>query len=121
MFGDDSNDSVASDLTGSIPPVRQLGTADLTESDLALARNAAADILSRGKKDASQPWENPQTGTRGSVTPLASSYTGEDGRPCRDFLASYVRGTNEGWLQGAACRSSKGAWEIRNIKPWKQS
>jgi hypothetical protein len=32
-----------------------------------------------------------------------------------------VRGTNEGWLQGAACKSTTGAWEIRNMKPWKRS
>jgi len=122
MFGGDNKNVAASDdLTGSIPPVRHHDDTNLTESDLALARNAASDVLSRGNKDASQPWENPQTGARGSVTPLAASYTGEDGRSCQDFLASYVRGTNEGWLQGEACRSTKGAWEIRNMKPWKRS
>ena len=89
-----------------------------------LARNAASDVLSRGGKDVSQPWENPETGARGSVTPLTSTYTSE-GRTCRDFLASYVRGSNEGWLQGEACQNgsgdSKGPWEIRNLKPWKRS
>lgn len=122
MFGGDDKAALAAgDVTGAIPQVRVHDDTNLTESDLALARNAAADVLSRGKKDASQPWENPQTGARGSVTPLASSYTGEDGRACQDFLASYVRGTNEGWLQGAACRSVRGAWEIRDMKPWKRS
>jgi surface antigen len=111
----------ADDVTGSIVPVRLADDTNLTDSDLALARNAASDVLTRGTKDASQPWENPQTGARGSVTPLASAYTGEGGRTCRDFLASYVRGTNEGWLQGAACKSITGAWEIRNMKPWKRS
>jgi surface antigen len=123
MFGGDNKNvaAVDDDLTGSITPIRVHDDTNLSESDLALARNAASDILTRGAKDASQPWENPQTGARGSVTPLASSYTGEDGRPCQDFLASYVRGTNEGWLQGAACKSNGGAWEIRNMKPWKRS
>jgi surface antigen len=122
MFGGDKkNVAAADDLTGSITPVRLHDDTNLTDSDLALARNAASDVLTRGNKDASQPWENPQTGARGSVTPLASAYTGDDGRPCRDFLASYVRGTNEGWLQGEACQSGTGAWEIRNMKPWKRS
>src|SRR5258708_1427703 len=63
-----------------------------TEGDLAFARNAASDVLTKGDKDSSQPWENPDTGARGSVTPLAQAYSAE-GRTCRDFLASYVNGT----------------------------
>ena len=91
-----------------------------TESDLAFARNAASDVLTKGDKDSSQPWENPETGARGSVTPLAQSYASE-GHTCRDFLASYVNGAAESWLQGAACKSEHGRWEIHDLKPWKQS
>ena len=87
--------------------------------DLAFARTAASDVLTRGGKDISQPWENPSTGARGSVTPIASAYT-TDGRTCRDFLASYVNGSSESWLQGAACRSAGGQWEIHTLKPWKE-
>lgn len=119
MFDKDKGDP--SDVTGSIGPVTRIkDDTNLTDADMALARNAASDILSRGSKDASQPWENPETGARGSVTPLATTYSSE-GRVCRDFLASYVRGTNEGWLQGEACQQGQGPWEIRNIKPWKRS
>ena len=91
-----------------------------TETDLAFARNAASDVLTRGDKDASQPWENPETGARGSVTPLAQAYSSE-GRTCRDFLASYVNGSSESWLQGAACQTGHGQWEIHTLKPWRQS
>jgi hypothetical protein len=89
-----------------------------TESDLAFARTAASDVLSKGGKDSSQPWENPETGARGSVTPLSQAYSSEDGRTCRDFLASYVNGRSESWLQGAACKVGRGRWEIHTIKPW---
>jgi surface antigen len=99
-------------ITGSIGP---------TDGDLAFARNAASDVLTKGDKDSSQPWENPATGARGSVTPLAASYTADDGRTCRDFLASYVNGTSEAWLQGAACRSEHGRWDVHSLKPWKKS
>jgi surface antigen len=92
-----------------------------TDSDLAFARNAASDVLTKGDKDSSQPWHNPQTGARGSVTPLAQAYSGDDGRTCRDFLASYVNGRTESWLQGAGCKSANGRWEIRTLKPWRQS
>jgi surface antigen len=91
-----------------------------TESDLAFARNAASDVLTRGGKDFSQPWENPETGARGSVTPIAAAYTAE-GRTCRDFLASYVNGRSEAWMQGGACKSGHGRWEIHTLKPWKKS
>lgn len=108
-----------SEVTGSIGPATP-PTPTPTESDLAFARTAASDVLTKGDKDSSQPWENPETGARGSVTPLAQSYAAEDGRTCRDFLASYVNGRTESWLQGAACKASQGRWEIHTLKPWKQ-
>ena len=92
-----------------------------TESDLTFARTAASDVLTKGDKDTSQPWANPATGARGSVTPLAQAYSGDDGRTCRDFLASYVNGSTESWLQGAGCKSGNGRWEIHTLKPWRQS
>jgi hypothetical protein len=106
------------EVTGSLRPSPS-HTQGPTEADLAFARNAASDVLTKGDKDSSQPWENPETGARGSVTPLAEAYD-SDGRTCRDFLASYVDGASERWLQGAACRSAGGRWEIHTMKPWKQ-
>jgi surface antigen len=91
-----------------------------TEGDLAFARTAASDVLTKGDKDTSQAWANPQTGARGSVTPLAQAYADGDGRTCRDFLASYVNGRTESWLQGAACQAGHGRWEIHTLKPWRR-
>ena len=107
------------DVTGSIGAPQAMGPAP-TEADLAFARNAASDVLTKGDKDSSQPWENPESGARGSVTPLAKAYASADGRSCRDFLASYVNGGNESWLQGAACQTSQGRWEIHTLKPWRR-
>jgi len=105
------------DLTGSIKPADPAPT----ESDLAFARNAASDVLTRGDKDSSQPWQNPETGARGSVTPLAQAYASEDGRTCRDFLASYVNGKTENWWQGSACHGTSGRWDIHTLRPWRPS
>ena len=88
------------------------GSAD---ADLAFAKAAAAEALAR-TGDVSVPWENPGTGARGTVTPLASAYT-QDGFVCRDFLASYVRKDSESWLQGEGCRIHQGRWEVRRMKP----
>ncbi|WP_249135033.1 RT0821/Lpp0805 family surface protein [Bradyrhizobium sp. AUGA SZCCT0222] len=107
------------DVTGSVTPPASPPVP--TESDLAFARTAASDVLTKGGKDSSQPWENPETGARGSVTPLSQAYASDDGRTCRDFLASYVKDRAESWLQGAACRGEQGRWEIRTLKPWKRS
>jgi surface antigen len=90
------------------------------DGDLAIARAVAAEALAHGGKDTSTPWENPSTGARGTITPLASAYT-QDGTTCRDFLASYVRNGAESWLQGEACRVDQGRWEVRQMKPWRRT
>ena len=89
------------------------------EGDLIIARAAVSEVMTKGGKDASVSWENPQTGTRGTVTPIATARN-EDGLTCHDFLASFEREGSSSWMQGEACRASKGKWEVRNLKPWQQ-
>ena len=114
VFGGDK-----SDQTGSItpPPGAKQMTQLPPDADLAFTRAAVSDVLNR-PNDASVPWENPRSGARGTVTPIASAYT-QDGQTYRDFLASYVQGTSQAWLQGEACKQHKGVWEVRTMKPWK--
>ena len=106
-----------------VRPGQELGDANsgaaVAEIDLAYARATAADALARGGRDISIPWENPHTGAGGNITPLAASYN-EGSFTCRDFLASYVRGQAQSWLQGEACRTARGPWEVRSLKPLKQ-
>jgi surface antigen len=104
----DSPHSVSPNATAAVP----------SESDLAMARAAVSEVLIKGAS--SVPWENPKTGTRGTVTPLASLYS-QNGIACRDFLASFVKNGSESWLQGAACRAKRGTWEVRNLRPWSNS
>jgi surface antigen len=108
------------DVTGSISPTgaqrADRAAAEVSEADLAYARAAAADVLRRGDKGNSVPWQNPQTGVGGNITPLASSHS-EDGLPCRDFLASYMSAGSQAWLQGSACRTARGEWEVKSLKP----
>ena len=109
------------DVTGSLRHAAVAETPKMpTDADLAFARNAASDVLTKGGKDSSQPWENPATGARGSVTPIATAYTAE-GRTCRNVLASYVNGKSESWWQGVACQSGRGRWDVQSLKPWKQA
>jgi surface antigen len=118
LFGSSDKSDSTSSIT---PPPGAKGVAGLPpDGDLAYARAAASDVLTRDGKDASAPWENPRTGARGTVTPIASAYT-QDGQTCRDFLASYISGSSQSWMQGEACKQDKGVWEIRALKPWKRS
>lgn len=116
LFGKDS----LSETTGSTAaaPAASTGHAP-TPADIAIASATAADALGGSGSDASLPWENPRTGARGTVTPLANAYT-QDGFECRDFLASFVREKTESWLQGEACRLHQGKWVVRSLKPWKR-
>jgi surface antigen len=120
-----SKDDPDLDQTGAISrpaggPARTADAAPPSEVDLAYARAAAADALAHSGKDASVPWQNPNTGAGGNITPLASSYS-EGGQPCRDFLASYAHGAAQDWLRGAACRTAEGRWEVKSLKPLKRS
>jgi surface antigen len=110
------------ETTGTIRSASEaMASAELPpEADLVLTRAAVNEMLSRGSKGASVPWENPATGARGTVTAIASAYT-IDKAQCRDFLASYVKGGKESWLRGEACREARGAWEVRALKPWIRS
>jgi surface antigen len=114
LFG--KKDDEKAEYTSSIKPVSAKAGDIAAASDLAYARAAAAEVLAKGGKDSSMPWENPETGARGTVTPIAAAYT-QDGFTCRDFLASYVKNGSESWLHGEACRMHQGRWEIRNLKP----
>jgi hypothetical protein len=96
-----------------------------SDTDLVFARMAIVEVLKRGSKEVSAPWENPSSGARGTVTPIASAYA-RDADTCHDFLASYIRrGAPERWLQGQACRSKTrgklGAWEVKSLRPWTRS
>jgi surface antigen len=110
-----------SETTGSIASTTRTSAPaaePATENDLDYARAAAAQALAADGK--SVPWENPRTGARGTITPIANAYT-LDGFVCRDFLASYVHQGAESWLQGEGCRVQKGKWEVRVLRPWKKA
>jgi hypothetical protein len=122
MFGD--KDDAKPEVTSSTAPKASPVSLKVEhnglpgDSDLGMAKAAATEAVARGGKDVSVPWENPRTGARGTVTPIALAYT-RDGFVCRDFLASYVREGSEAWMQGEACRIHQGRWEVRALKPLK--
>ena len=118
-FGKKDDGSLTGSLRTPAPAIKPV--ADLPpEGDLVIARAAVSEVMTKGGKDASVSWENPQTGTRGTVTPIATAHS-EDGVTCHEFLASFEREGNSSWMQGEACRANKGKWEVRNLKPWQRT
>ena len=56
-------------------------------------------------------WNNPDSGNRGTVTPVREGRT-NDGRLCREYRTTvYVEGQYEEG-RGTACRNSDGTWEV---------
>ena len=111
------------EVTGSITPPAIAASAKsgagkpdaVLEADLTLAKAAAVEVLSQGRKDASLPWESARSGAHGTVTPIAAPYS-RDGDDCQNFLASYVRGKQESWFHGSACRAGR-LWTVRELRP----
>jgi surface antigen len=114
----DPDPSITGSIARSGPHAGGRAAAQVSDADLVYAGAAATSALARDAKVNSVPWRNPDTGVGGNITPLATSYS-EGGLPCRDFLASYVAGGAQAWLQGSACRSARGEWQVKAIKPLK--
>ncbi len=119
----EKNGKADSDITGSLP--LQPATAasakgTLSPIDWAMAKSALREVLGRGEAGSSQPWENPTTGARGTVTPVAAIYE-KDGFPCRNFIVSGVRDGRESWYEGTACRIHRGNWDVTATRPLQKS
>ena len=89
-------------------------------ADWTLATAALREALAKGDDGNSIPWQNPDTGTRGTVTPVASAFV-QEGFPCRNFLASHVGNGRENWFEGTACRVHRGQWDVKTTRPLQRS
>jgi surface antigen len=111
------------DITGSLPlqpAAAASAKGALSPIDWAIAKSALRDVLGRGEAGSSQPWENPTTGARGTVTPVAQIYE-KDGFPCRNFILGGVRNGRESWFEGTACRIHRGNWDVMTTRPLQKS
>jgi hypothetical protein len=115
-----SRDKSNGDTTSSAAPVTPRPQSTTSMFSLAAIYAAVSEALGKSGSSASVPWEDPASGARGTVTPMSSAYV-QDGTTCRDFLASYVKGGSESWLQGEACRSAQDRWEVRRMRPWRRT
>jgi surface antigen len=120
LFGKDddaktTDKSDARDVTASLQLVSTRSESSMTSTDWSLATIALREALAKNEDGMSVPWLNPNTGTRGTVTPIASAYV-QAGSACRNFLASRVGDGQEGWFEGTACRGHAGQWDVRSTR-----
>lgn len=107
------------DVTGSIPrPAPTLSRA-LDGEDLRRAVAAMSTALDPQGSGASVNWDNPQTGAKGSFTPVGQPYPLE-GKICRAFLADIAANDAQEKLQGAACREKTAEWALMDVKPFRK-
>ena len=106
------------ETTGAIPSNAKRKTAEerMDGADWTLATAALREALAKGEEGSSIPWQNLETGTRGTVTPVANAFV-QEGFPCRNFLASHVGHGRENWFEGTACRVHRGQWDVRTTRP----
>lgn len=85
-------------------------------ADRAYATGSFGHAMEYAPTCSSIAWNNPQTGSAGTVTPVVT-YEPEPGRYCREFQQQVVIGGQVQDAYGTACRQPDGSWEIVAEKP----
>ncbi len=111
------------ETTGSITPPPGAKPADdmPPDGDLAYARAAASEVLKRNEKNASVPWENPKSGARGTVTPIASAFNGEGGPDLPQFPGELRQRQRRGCCKAKPASTPRVPGKCAASKPWKRS
>ncbi len=108
------------DTTGSIPKTPPKLSRLLDQEDMRRATAAMGTALDPQGSGAGVNWDNPQSGAKGSFTPVGQAYP-LDGKICRAFLADVSAADSVERLQGAACREKTAEWALTDVKPFKKS
>jgi len=88
----------------------QIG-ASLDKTDMMYYNRTSQRALETMQPGQSLPWQNPQTGVSGTITP-SSYYQTDAGAYCREYTQTIKVGgrVEEGY--GVACRQPDGTWKI---------
>jgi surface antigen len=83
----------------------------LDNADAAYANQAAQKAFETSPPGQPLPWNNPQSGNSGTITP-AAPYQMADGTYCREYTQKIVVGGQSQQAYGKACRQPDGSWKI---------
>lgn len=92
---------------------------NLDAEDWRRARAALSTALDPQGNGSLVGWENPESGDKGSFTPVGRAFPLNSGI-CRVFIAELERKGNAQAIQGTACSEKGGEWTIAEAKPWKK-
>ncbi|HTV32853.1 MAG TPA: RT0821/Lpp0805 family surface protein [Methylocella sp.] len=106
------------DATGAIPKPTIANLLDA--EDWRRAKAALSTALDPQGNGSVVGWDNPDSGNRGSFTPVGMAYP-QNAEICRVFLAEVNRKGDAKTLQGTACADKDGEWVIAEAKPWKKT
>jgi surface antigen len=84
----------------------------LDRADMAYYNNTSQRAMETAPAGQSLPWQNPQTGNSGTITPT-NFYQTSNGQYCREYQQTVSVGgkTQNGY--GTACRQPDGSWQIQ--------
>jgi surface antigen len=106
------------DATGVVTKASLAGLLDA--EDWRRAKAALSTALDPQGNGSLVGWDNPDSGNKGSFTPVGKPFPLETGI-CRVFLAEVERKGDEHAIQGTACSDKRGEWTIAEAKPWKKT
>jgi surface antigen len=106
------------DAPGAVPRSSLAGLLDA--EDWRRAKAALSTALDPQGNGSLVGWDNPDSGNKGSFTPVGEPFPLEAGI-CRVFLAEVDRKGDEHAMQGTACSDKRGEWTIAETKPWKKT
>jgi surface antigen len=101
------------DATGSIPSLSLERLLDA--EDWRRAKAALSTALDPQGNGALVVWDNPQSGNKGSFTPVGKAYP-SDAKICRAFSSRIDRKGDEQSMQGTACSDKGDDWTILEVK-----
>lgn len=84
----------------------------MDENDRMMAEHTAQKSMESSPTGTVSTWSNPDSGHRGSVTPVRT-YRDANNQDCRDYESTvYIDGSAE-TARGVACRQPDGTWSLQ--------
>ncbi len=83
----------------------------LDRADMAYYNRTSQRALETAQPGQSLPWQNPETGNSGTITP-SNYYQASNGQYCREYTQSINVGGQVSQGYGTACRQPDGSWQI---------
>ncbi len=84
------------------------------EGDRQAREQAFAQALEKLVSGQTASWENPDSGRRGSITPVRT-FKNRSGQWCREYAAAEWLGDKRELQRAIACREGEGLWQTRLV------